>query len=70
MNLYPNSNPNLQKLSANKVQNIQNTNKITTAGSFQSHHLFMPSVLRHRYLTKNLAICTALRMTRRAALTR
>jgi len=52
-------------LSENKVQNIQNTNKITTTGSFQSHHLFMPSVLRYRYLSKNLAICTALRLTHR-----
>ena len=66
-NLNPNSNPNLQKLSENKLQNIQNTYKITATSSFQSYHLFMPSVLRHRYLSKNLAICTALRMTRRAA---
>jgi len=38
-----------------KFRNIQNMNKITT-GYFQSHHLFMPSVLRHWYLSKNLAV--------------
>jgi len=35
-------------------------NKITTTGSFQSHHLFMPSGLCHRYLSKNLTIGTGL----------